>query len=281
VKKAFVYLLFCASTILSAQEKKIGTAYMVSNAHLDTQWDWTVQRTIYPYIYNTMVQNMWLLDNYPEFVCNFEGAVKYSWMKEYYPETFEKIKPYIASGRWHVSGSSWDATDVTIPSTESLFKNILLGQEFYKREFGLKSTDIFLPDCFSFGYTLPTVAAHCDLIGFSAMRVWKRNQPFYDDGRRAPFPFGLWQGIDGSQILAALEPGRAIAPTLPSGHPDGATLVPQGPGAPVGGAQSACPDRPADTGSPVGGAKSGVPLIESVTMGSRGSRARNPASWSS
>ena len=47
-----------------------------------------------------------------------------------------------------------------MPSPESFFRNILLGQDFYKNEFGVKSKDIFLPDCFGFGYALPTIAAH-------------------------------------------------------------------------------------------------------------------------
>ena len=98
---------------------------------------------------------------YPNYVFNFEGAVKYNWMKEYYPLEYERIKKYIQEGRWHISGSTWDATDTNIPSPESFFKNILLGQMFYKNEFGVKSTDIFLPDCFGFGYTLPTIASHC------------------------------------------------------------------------------------------------------------------------
>ena len=58
------------------------------------------------------------------------------------------MKKYIKEGRWHISGSSWDANDTNVPSPESFFRNILLGQQFYKQEFGVKSTDIFLPDCF-------------------------------------------------------------------------------------------------------------------------------------
>lgn len=195
---------------LSAQEsgpEKTPMVYLVADAHLDTQWNWDVRTTIDKYVYNTLVQNLWLLDNYPNYVFNFEGAVKYNWMKEYYPLEYERIKKYIQEGRWHISGSTWDATDTNIPSPESFFKNILLGQTFYKNEFGVKSTDIFLPDCFGFGYTLPTIAAHCGLIGFSTQKLGWRNNPFYEGGKKAPFPVGIWQGVDGSKIFAALDGG--------------------------------------------------------------------------
>ena len=38
--------------------------------------------------------------------------------------------------RWHISGASWDANDPNMPSVESEIRNILLGQEFYQKEFG-------------------------------------------------------------------------------------------------------------------------------------------------
>ena len=67
----------------------------------------------------------------------------------------------IDTGQWHIAGASWDANDPNMPSAESFFRNILLGQEFYKKEFGVRSTDIFLPDCFGFGYTLQIGRASC------------------------------------------------------------------------------------------------------------------------
>lgn len=183
------------------QDKKV-KAYMVADAHLDTQWNWDIQTTINEYVWNTISQNLFLLKRYPDYVFNFEGAVKYSWMKEYYPIQYEEMKKFIKEGRWHLAGSSWDATDALVPSTESAIRNILLGQEYYRQEFGKESTDIFLPDCFGFGWTLPTIASHCGLIGFSSQKLDWRNHPFYGKSKH-PFTIGLWQGIDGAQIMLA------------------------------------------------------------------------------
>ena len=47
---------------------------MVSDAHLDTQWNWDIQTTIKDYVWNTISQNLFLLKQYPEYIFNFEGA---------------------------------------------------------------------------------------------------------------------------------------------------------------------------------------------------------------
>lgn len=184
-------------------QKKEVKAYMVSNAHLDTQWNWDIQTTIKEYVWNTISQNLFLLKRYPEYIFNFEGGVKYAWMKEYYPEQYEEMKKFIKEGRWHISGSSWEANDALVPSTESAIRNILLGQTYYRQEFGAEGTDIFLPDCFGFGWTLPTIASHCGLIGFSSQKLDWRNRPFYSNKSKHPFTIGLWKGVDGSSIMLA------------------------------------------------------------------------------
>ena len=188
-----------SSLFMTAQEKP--KVYVVSNAHFDSQWNWDVQTSIRDYVSKTLNQNIFLLKNYPDYLFNFEGGIKYWWMKEYYPEQYETVKEYIRQGRWHVTGSSWDATDVNIPAPESFTRNILYGQLFYQDEFGVRGTDIFLPDCFGFGWTLPTIAAHSGLIGFSTQKLQWRTRPFFDNNAKIPFEFGLWQGVDGSKIM--------------------------------------------------------------------------------
>jgi alpha-mannosidase len=206
MKKKFLLLFvaaFAVCGISSAQENsaKKYTAYMVADAHLDTQWNWDVQTTIKNYVWNTLYQNLYLLKTYPHYVFNFEGGIKYAWMKEYYPTQYQELKKYITNGRWHLAGSSWDANETVICSPEAWIRNILLGQTFYRSEFGTEGTDIFLPDCFGFGYDLPTLAAHCSLIGFSTQKLGWRSHAFFPDGRRYPFTIGLWKGIDGSAIM--------------------------------------------------------------------------------
>ena len=201
MKKIISATLVCMMALTMNAQEKTMKAYMVSDAHLDTQWNWDVQTTIKSYIWNTMVQNFCLFEQYPDYIFNFEGAVKYSWMKEYYPAQYELLKQYVAKERWHIAGSSWDANEVILCSPESWIRNIALGQTFYRQEFGKEATDVFLPDCFGFPYTMPTLAKHCGLIGFSSQKLMWRVKPFYEGNKKYPFSVGLWQGVDGSKIM--------------------------------------------------------------------------------
>ena len=204
-KLCFAATLFIAAH-MQAVEKEYKT-YLISTAHFDTQWNWDVKESIEDYLHRTMVQNFWLFERFPDYVFNFEGANKYAWMKEYYPQEYERVKQYIRDGRWNVVGSTWEPNDPNIPTGESFIRNVLYGQEFYKKEFGKKSNDIYLPDCFGFGWTLPTLASHCGLKGFSTQKLQWRKADFYGDGKKMPFPIGVWQGIDGSKILGVLDAG--------------------------------------------------------------------------
>lgn len=195
-----MYMFFvCICT--SAQTSK-PTLYFISNSHLDTQWNWDVKTTINEYIRKTMRQNFALLDKYPYFNFNNEGAIKYMWMKEYYPSDYARLKRYVAAGRWHVSGSSVDANDVMTPSAESVIRNFLYGHTFFVKEFGVSGGhDVMLPDCFGFPYSLPSLASHCGLKGFHTAKLAWGSSAYSS----LP-PFGIWQGVDGSQIYAIYKP---------------------------------------------------------------------------
>jgi alpha-mannosidase len=180
---------------------KTKALHVIGTAHFDTQWQWTIQTSINEYIPNTFNDNFKLFEKYPDYKFSFEGAIKYMLMKEYYPQAWQRMKEYIAAGRWNICGSSLDATDVNISSPEAVIRTILIGQNYYKKEFGVKSYDIFLPDCFGFGYALPTIMQHCGLSGFSTQKLtW--GAPF-----GVPFDIGTWTGVDGSRVFAALNGG--------------------------------------------------------------------------
>ena len=158
--------------------------YVVANAHLDSQWNWTVQDTIRQFVPSTFFDNFALIERFPRYTFNFEGAIHYMWFKEYYPEAWPALQKYVASGRWRLAGSWINAADVNVPSPESLMRQALYGKRFFRREFGRTSQDVFLPDCFGFGFALPSVAAHSGLTAFSTQKLmWGSSVPI-------PFPIG-------------------------------------------------------------------------------------------
>lgn len=173
--------------------------YAVATAHLDTVWRWSLKKTIEDYLLDTVAKNLNLLENYPEYTFNFEGAFRYALIEEYYPDLFKKIQGYVKEGRWHPTGAEYENGDVNIPSPEALIRNILYGNRYFEEKFGVKSRDIFLPDCFGFGKALPSVMAHTGLKGFTTQKLsWGCSVPL-------PFDLGIWKGTDASCVYTTLD----------------------------------------------------------------------------
>jgi len=175
--------------------------YEVGYSHLDTQWRWTYPQVISEFIPNTVHQNEPLFKKYPDYIFNWTGANRYRFMKEYHPDDFAKVKKWVAAGRWFPAGSSWEENDVNVPSSESLIRQILFGHEFFKKEFGTESDEYMIPDCFGFPASLPSVIAHCGLRGFSTQKLT------WGSAVGIPFNVGVWEGLDGESVIAALNPG--------------------------------------------------------------------------
>lgn len=180
-----------------SDKKKI---YTVATAHLDTVWSWDFEKTVSKYIYNTLVDNFKLLKKYKTYKFNFEGSYRYELMQEYYPELFEQMKEYVKEGRWNVCGSAFENGDTNIPSPEALFRNILIGNSYFDKTFGKRSKDIFLPDCFGFGWALPSIAHHANLLGFTTQKL------AWGSAYGVPFDLGKWYGVDGNFIYANTNP---------------------------------------------------------------------------
>ncbi|MBR3149156.1 MAG: alpha-mannosidase [Eubacterium sp.] len=173
--------------------------FTIANAHLDTIWSWDFETTVSEYIYNTIKDNLRLFDKYPDYKFNFEGAYRYELMEEYYPELFKSVKRKIKEGSWNVTGSAYENGDVNVPSPEALFRNFLYGNNYFSKKFNTTSSDIFLPDCFGFGWALPSIAHHAQLKGFSTQKL------SWGSAYKVPFDLGKWYGVDGNYIYAALK----------------------------------------------------------------------------
>ncbi|MCX6258241.1 MAG: hypothetical protein NTW49_10165 [Bacteroidia bacterium] len=175
--------------------------YLVGYAHLDSQWRWDYQYTVDSCLPKTLLDNFRLFEKYPHYVFNFSGANRYKMMKEYYPAEYEKLKSYIAAGRWFPCGSSMEENDVLSPSPESTIRQVLYGNRYFRKEFGVTSQEYMLPDCFGFPAHLPTILAHCGLKGFSTQKL------SWGSAKGIPFNIGKWIGPDGNSILAVFNPG--------------------------------------------------------------------------
>jgi alpha-mannosidase len=214
-------------------------------AHLDTQWQNTLDATIKSLIPNTLHMNFNYFRQYPEYKFSFEGAYRY-WLAKlngganpgsgYTAHDWDTLKSYVRQGRWIPNGGTWNANDVIVPSVESLVRQTLYCQQFFMDEFGKKSNDIFLTDCFGFSYALPTVAAHCGLKGFSTAKLWAGADMMPFNNRE----YGRWIGPDGGSIIAVTNCGNYFQSGLDVRTADGDAMrtatqsFPNGPGSKPG-----------------------------------------------
>jgi alpha-mannosidase len=191
------------------------TLYVVGYAHLDTEWRWEYPQTIAEYLPKTMRNNFALFEKYPHYIFNFTGANRYRMMKEYNPADFGRLKQYVAAGRWYPAGSSMEEGDVNSPNGESIIRQILYGNNWFRKEFGIASEEYMLPDCFGFPASLPSLLAHAGIKGFSTQKLSSAWQPAPHVGGPnspeqtpvgIPFNVGIWEGPDGRTVIAALNP---------------------------------------------------------------------------
>lgn len=206
----------CIATVCQGQESfeklpprpidiaNVPTLYVVGYSHLDTQWLWTYPETIREFIPNTLHDNFELFEQFPNYIFNFSGSRRYEMMLEYYPQDYERMKKYIAEGRWFPCGSSVDEGDAIVPSGESMIRQVLYGNRFFEREFGMVSTEFMLPDCFGFPAALPSLLAHCGIKGFSTQKLT------WGSANGVPFKVGVWEGPDGQGVIAAFDPGAYV-----------------------------------------------------------------------
>jgi alpha-mannosidase len=190
------------------------TLYVVGYAHLDTEWRWEYPQVISEYIPKTMHENFKLFEKYPHYIFNFSGANRYRFMKEYFPADFAKVKEYVRSGRWFPAGSSMEEGDVNAPSAEAILRQVLYGNEWFRKELGKTSAEYMLPDCFGFPASLPTILAHAGVKGFSTQKLtWGSSadgggpESLEKTPEGTPFNVGVWVGPDGQSVLAGLNPG--------------------------------------------------------------------------
>ncbi|MDN4605105.1 alpha-mannosidase [Paenibacillus sp. F6_3S_P_1C] len=182
------------------EEYRNGFMHLVGQSHIDIAWLWPVRETVRKSsrTFSTMCT---LMDEYPEFIYSQSQPQLYAFVKQHYPELYERIKARIAEGRWELVGGMWVEPDLNIPSGESLVRQMLYGQNFYQEEFGKRSSIEWLPDTFGYCASLPQLLKLADIPYFMTTKLnWSDTNTF-------PYDLFHWVGIDGTSVLAYLNHG--------------------------------------------------------------------------
>jgi alpha-mannosidase len=172
---------------------------MVGHAHLDTAWLWPLRETVRKCArtFSTVLE---LMDRYPEYRFAVSQAQHLAWMRDHYPDLWDRMKVRIAEGRLEPTGSMWVEADCNIPSGESLVRQILYGKRFYLDELGIETNDVWLPDVFGYSAALPQIMQRSGIRWFLTQKLsWNQYNVL-------PHHSFLWEGIDGSRVFTHFPP---------------------------------------------------------------------------
>ena len=110
--------------------------FLVCNAHLDPVWLWEWQEGATAAI-ATFRSAANFCEEYDGFVFCHNEALLYQWTEEYDPALFERIKKLVEAGKWHIIGGWFLQPDCNIPAGETIIRQIMEGQRYFKKHFGV------------------------------------------------------------------------------------------------------------------------------------------------
>jgi alpha-mannosidase len=215
IRRAYNFLL----NTLETEYKTLlpGVIHLVGHSQIDYARLWNVHETARKCA-RTFSSVLQLMKEFPEFNFSQGQAILYDLVRTEYPDLYKQMRQRIAEGRWEVMGSVWVEPNCNIPGGESLVRQILFGRKFFRQEFGIESDVLWLPDSFGFTWALPQILQK------SGVKYFCTSELASNDTTQFPFTSFLWQGIDGSKVLAhfpvvGLEGQIAPKSILKSGKP--------------------------------------------------------------
>lgn len=188
------------SSIQRISSNAEGFIHMIGQSHIDIAWLWPMRETVRK-TSRTFSSMHTLMEEYPDFNYAQSQPLLFEFLKNNDPVLYEKVRTRIAEGRWELVGGMWVEPDLNIPSGESLMRQMLYGQHFYREEFQRTSEIEWLPDTFGYCASLPQILKHGGIKYFMTTKLG------WNDTNRFPYDLFHWVGIDGTAMLSYLNHG--------------------------------------------------------------------------
>ena len=211
---AYFRSLIRARELMGLWRKKFEASYGLGNltltgqSHIDTAWLWPLRETRRKCArtFSTVLNYM---ERYPEFVYMASQPVQYEWIEQHYPELFARIKARVKEGRWEPFGGMWVECDCNVPSGESLVRQLVYGNRWFREHFGVQSRTAWLPDAFGYSWALPQILKKAQVDTFVTTKIsWSRYTDF-------PYSAFEWEGADGTRVLGLMPPGNYNGNIIP------------------------------------------------------------------
>lgn len=168
------------------KEKK--QIFLLCNAHLDPVWLWQKAEGVAEAL-STFRIAVDFCEKNDGFVFNHNESILYEWVKEFEPETFEKIKNLVEQGKWNIIGGWYLQPDVLMPCGESIIRQIKTGYKFFTENFGKFTKTAVNFDSFGHSRGLVQILKKSGYDNYIYMRPREKDY--------GPF---MWKGYDGSTI---------------------------------------------------------------------------------
>ena len=190
--------------------KGSGDVALVGHSHLDIAYYWRRIHAVQKNARTILIQ-LRLMDKYPEFRYTHTQAYTYETLEKYYPDLFEELKEKIAAGQFEPVGAMYVEPDCNVPAAESLIRQFLYGQKYFREKFGKTVDNAWLPDVFGNSWIMPQILkkSGVDYFVSNKMSTW-------NDTNRFPHNNFVWKGIDGSTVYACVPPTHFITWNMPS-----------------------------------------------------------------
>lgn len=190
--------------------KGSGDVALIAHSHLDIAYYWRRIHSVQKNLRTILIQ-LRLMDRYPDFKYTHTQAYTYEMLEKYYPEVFEELKEKVAKGQFEPVGAMYVEPDCNIPCAESLIRQFMYGQHYFREKFGKTVKNCWLPDVFGNSWILPQILkkSGVDYFVSNKMSTW-------NDTNRFPHNNFIWKGIDGSEVYACVPPTHFITWNMPS-----------------------------------------------------------------
>ncbi len=172
---------------------------LLGHAHLDMAWLWTTAET-YEVAQRTFSSVLDLQQNYPHLTFGHTTPALYEWLEHHRPELFAAIGDAVKQGKWEVLGGMWVEPELNLVSGESLVRQLLYGQKYFKDKFGDITRVAWLPDSFGFTWQLPQIFQQSGIDYFVTGKL------HWNDTNKFPLGCFWWESPDGTRLLTLMSP---------------------------------------------------------------------------
>jgi alpha-mannosidase len=167
---------------------------LAGNSHIDAAWLWPRSETI-DVVRRTFTTALQLMNEYQDYTYTQSAAQYTEWMADKYPDLNAQIKQRVKEGRWEIVGGMWVEPDLNLPGGESLVRQLLVGQRYFKQQYGVTARIGWNPDSFGYNWQLPQIYKRSGLDYFVTQKM------HWNDTNQLPFRLFWWESPDGSKVL--------------------------------------------------------------------------------